>query len=247
MGIIGLNRAPLNAFSIAFLDEILTTLKRAGDDPDTRAIILKSDIDAMFCAGLDLDVLLDQPAKGVRAFLQRLYVDLYDIQYKMPKPTIAVVDGAARGGGMTLAISCDVILASDRASFGYPEINLGVPPAIHFMHLPRIVGRYRAFELLFSARSFDTQEAAQMGLVKRASAADVFTEARELALTFASKPPEAMKLARAAFVRVNDSDYRRGVAVAVEDFVNAATTPEAQEGLRAFLERRKPAWQNDGR
>ena len=68
------------------------------------------------------------------------------------------MNGSARGGGMTLAISCDVILASEDASFGYPEINLGLPPAIHFIHLPKIIGRYKAFELLFSGQTFGTKD-----------------------------------------------------------------------------------------
>ncbi|MEM6498985.1 MAG: enoyl-CoA hydratase/isomerase family protein, partial [Pseudomonadota bacterium] len=88
---IALSRAPLNAFSIAFLDNILTALKEAGDDPDTRAIIIRSDLPNVFSAGLDLDLIIDQPAATVRAFLQRLYIDLYDVQYKMPKPTIAAI------------------------------------------------------------------------------------------------------------------------------------------------------------
>ena len=83
----------------------------------------------------------------------------------MGKPTIASINGAARGGGMTLAISCDMIIASDTASFGYPEINLGLLPAIHFNHLPRIIGRYKAFELLFSGRTFYSDEALTLGLI----------------------------------------------------------------------------------
>ncbi|MEO1694581.1 MAG: enoyl-CoA hydratase/isomerase family protein [Pseudomonadota bacterium] len=237
---ITLNRPPVNAFDIAFLDDILSALKRAGNDPDTRAVILKSDVPNIFCAGLDLDLLIDQPQSTVRAFLQRLYIDLYDVQYAMRASVIAAIDGAARGGGMTLAISCDVIVASDTATFGYPEINLGVPPAIHFMHLPRIIGRYRAYELLFSGRAFSRDEAVALGLVHPAGGADAAETATELAHVFASKPPEAMRRARAAFMRTNDLDYRRGVAVAVEDFVNAATLPEAQAQLKAFRAKRAP-------
>ncbi|MEL6226785.1 MAG: enoyl-CoA hydratase/isomerase family protein [Pseudomonadota bacterium] len=239
---IALNRPPLNAFSLAFLDQILEALTTAARMDDVRAVILESGLSNVFCAGLDLDLLIDQEAPAIRAFLQRLYIDLYDVQHKMPVPVIAAVNGAARGGGMTLAISCDVIFASDKATFGYPEINLGVPPAIHFMHLPRIVGRYRAFDLLFSGRTFDAAEAEQLGLIRRSFDKSAVSAAWELAVSFASKPPAAMRQARAAFVRANDTDYRRGVAVAVEDFVNAAILPEAQEGLRAFREKRKPSW-----
>ena len=90
-----------------------------------------------------------------------------EVQFQMGKPTIAAVGGTARGGGMTIAISCDMIVASSDATFGYPEIDAGVLPSIHFTHLPRIVGKHRAFELLFTGRAFNAQEAQSLGLVSR--------------------------------------------------------------------------------
>ena len=241
---IRLKRSPINAFSIDFLNEILITLKEVNNKKDVLAVMLSSSIPNIFCAGLDLDILIDKPILEVRKFLELLYIELWDIQYNMNKPTIAVIDGAARGGGMTLAISCDIIIASDKASFGYPEIDLGLLPAIHFNHLPKIVGRYRAFDLLFSGRKFDADEALSMGLInKKVPRANLLDEATKIATVFTNKSPTAIKLGRAAFMRTNDLDYRRGVANAVEDFCNAAMTPDAQEGLKAFLEKRKPSWE----
>jgi enoyl-CoA hydratase len=144
---------------------------------------------------------------------------------------------------MTMAISCDVILAGQSATFGYPEIDLGLLPAIHFAHLPQIIGRHRAFELLFSGRSFDAQEAFQLGLVSKiVPDSEIDAAASALAKVFAAKSPAAMRLGRAAFMRQNDVDYRRSIACAVEDFCNAAMTDAAQEGLRAFVEKRPPRW-----
>ncbi len=184
---ITLDRPPVNAFSVTFLDNILAAFRRAAEDDTVRAVILRSALPDRFCAGLDLDIILGNTGLGVREFLQKLYPDLWDVQTKMGKPTIAAVNGAARGGGMTLAISCDMIIASETATFGYPEIDLAVLPAIHFAHLPRIVGRYRAFDLLFTGRTFDAAEAAQLGLVSRVVEKDkLLEEARELAQTFAS-------------------------------------------------------------
>lgn len=238
-----LKRSPINAFSIDFLNEILAALKEVNEKKKVLAIMISSSIPNIFCAGLDLDILIDKPILEVRKFLELLYIKLWDTQYNMTKPTIAVIDGAARGGGMTLAISCDIIIASDKASFGYPEIDLGLLPAIHFNHLPKIVGRYRAFDLLFSGHKFDADEALSMGLINKKVPQDhLLGEATKLATTFTNKSPTAIKLGRAAFMRTNDLDYRRGVANAVEDFCNAAMTPDAQEGLRAFLEKRKPNW-----
>lgn len=243
---ITLNRPPVNAFSLGFLDEILNALRNAANDRRVRAVIVDSALERVFCAGLDLELLTDKPILEIRAFLENLYTELWDIQYHMGKPTIAAIAGAARGGGMTLAISCDVIIASEAASFGYPEIDLGLLPAIHFTHLPRIIGRYRAFELLFSGRTFDATEAMAIGLVNRiAPGAELHNQAHQLAATFAKKSPTAMRLGRAAFMRANDLDYRRGVASAVDDFCNAVLTPDAQEGLNAFNAKRSPRWPAD--
>ncbi|MBR9763351.1 MAG: enoyl-CoA hydratase/isomerase family protein [Rhodobacteraceae bacterium] len=240
---ITLNRPPVNAFSLVLLDEILDVLARARHDSSARAVILRSALPKIFCAGLDLDILLGQPMGEIRKFLEKLYIGLWDAQYALGKPSIAAVNGAARGGGMTLGISCDMLVASEKASFGYPELDSGLLPAIHFTHLPRIVGRYRAFELLFSGRSFGAEEARRLGLVAEVTAPDaLWDRCREIAGGFASRAPNSMRQARAAFHRANDLDYRRGVAVAVEDFCNTAVTADAQEGLRAFVEKRQPVW-----
>lgn len=240
---ITLDRPPVNALSLPLLDGLIAALRRAAADDGVRAVLLASALPRRFSAGLDLALVLGRTAAQVRPFLDKLYVELNDVQFNLGKPSIAVVGGAARGGGMTLAISCDVILAGESASFGYPEIDLGLVPAIHFAHLPRIVGRHRAFELLFSGRSFGAAEAAALGLVSRVVADDrLRAEARALALGFAAKAPDAMRLGRAAFMRANDLDYRRSIGYAAEHFCNVAAGEQAQEGLRAFLEKRPPAW-----
>jgi enoyl-CoA hydratase len=240
---IALNRPPVNALRLETIRAIVAALRHAAADNHARAVVLASDVPRRFCAGLDLTLLLGKSGEQVRELLQALYVDLHDAQYDLGKPSIAAVNGAARGGGMTLAISCDVILAGEGASFGYPEINIGVLPAIHFAHLPRIAGRHRAFELLFSGRSFDALEARDIGLVSRiVPDAQLDAEAGRLAAELAAKSPTVMRLGRAAFMRQNDLDYRRSIANAVEDFCNIVTTAAAQEGIRAFVEKRPPNW-----
>lgn len=240
---ITLNRPPVNAMSMPLLEQLIDALKRAAGDDNVRAVMISSALSTRFSAGLDLDLLLGNSGEEVRQLLGRLYIELTDVQYNLGKPSIAVVNGAARGGGMTLSISCDVILAGESATFGYPEIDLAVIPAIHFVHLPRIIGRHRAFELLFSGRSFDAAEAASLGLVSRVVADEkLHDEAKALAETFASKSPNTMRMARAAFMRANDLDYRRGVGYAAELFCNVVATDDAQEGLRAFAEKRTPKW-----
>src|SRR3546814_5531256 len=115
---------------------------------------------------------------------------------------------------MTLSISCNVIVAGKSATFGYPEIDVGIIPAIHFIHLPAIVGRHRAFEILFSGRAFGADEAASLGLVSKVVDDDVvLDEARAMARMFASKPRQVMLLGHNTFMRLNDKGYRRDIEI----------------------------------
>src|ERR1700716_3236400 len=130
--------------SMALIDALLAALAKARDDDTVRAVIIAS-AHKVFCAGLDLDIVRGKPGIETKKFLERLYFALNDIQYRMGKPTIAAIDGAGRAGGMTIAISCDMIIAGDASTFGYPEIDVGLIPAIHFVQLPRLVGKHQAF------------------------------------------------------------------------------------------------------
>lgn len=237
------NNPPVNALSEQMLDDYLYNLERAAADRDVRAVIVGSMVPGRFCAGLNLAAIHAEGSTKVRSLLDRLYVRMTDIQFAMGKPTIAAIGGTARGGGMTLAISCDMIVASRDATFGYPEIDAGVLPSIHFSHLPRIIGRHRAFELLFTGRAFDALEAQSLGLVCRlAESGKELDAARQLAQTLAGKSPEVIRFGRAAFMLANDNGYRQAVTAAADSFCNVAATQAAKEGIAAFVEKRKPVW-----
>ncbi|QOT74759.1 enoyl-CoA hydratase/isomerase family protein [Cupriavidus basilensis] len=239
-----LDSAPVNALNETMIDETLAALRRAAQDDSVRAVILGSALPRRFCAGLRLDALHGAPQARIYGLVDKLYNALCDAQFNLGKPSIAAVNGTARGGGMTLAISCDMIVAADTATFGYPEIDVGLTPAIHYTHLPRVIGRHRAFDLLFTGRAFDAAEAMSLGLVSRVvPEQDVMREARALAQTLCAKSPVVVKMGRKAFMRANDNDYRRGVAAAVESFGNVVATDDAKEGIAAFVEKRKPSWQ----
>jgi len=239
-----LESPPVNALNEGMIDALLQALRRAAQDDAVRAVILGSAVSRRFCAGLQLDALHGAPPARSYALVDKLYNGLSEAHYHLGKPSIAAVGGTARGGGMTLAIHCDMIVAAETATFGYPEIDVGLTPAIHYTHLPRIVGRHRAFDLLFTGRTFGAAEAMSLGLVSRVvPEADVMREARALAQTLCAKSPVVMRMGRMAFQRANDNDYRRGVAGAVESFGNVAATDDAKEGIAAFVEKRKPYWQ----
>jgi enoyl-CoA hydratase len=240
---ITLARPPVNALSLDMIRAVVAALERAADDREARVVVLASSVARRFSAGLDLALLLGRSGAEIREFLQLLYIGLFDAQYNLGKPSIAAVGGAARGGGMTLAVSCDVVLAGESATFGYPEIDVGVLPAIHYAHLPRLVGRHRAFELLFSGRAFGAGEACALGIVNKVVPdGELDAEVMQLATQFAAKSETVVRIGRAAFMRQIDLDYRRSIANAVEDFCNVAVTDAAQEGLRAFVEKRRPRW-----
>jgi enoyl-CoA hydratase len=239
---ITLNRAPVNALSMPLIDALLAALEKARDDLTVRAVIVCS-AHKVFCAGLDLDIVRGKRGTDAKLFLEKLYFALNDMQYRMGKPTIAAIDGPARAGGMTIAISCDMIIAGDGATFGYPEIDVGLIPALHFVQLPRLVGKHQAFGPLFLGEPFDAATAFRMGLlsevVPRGTALD---RARAIARQFAAKSPIVMKIGRDAFARAVDADYRRAIEHAAESFALVATTEDCQEGLNAFVEKRSPKY-----
>lgn len=235
-----LERSPVNAIVESMIDELLSAYARAAVDDAVRVVILRSAIAGQFCAGLDLKELAGRRNEDLHDLVEKLYVRMSEAQSRLGKPSIAVVEGAARGGGMTLAILCDLLVADQHASFGYPEIDVGVLPAIHFAHLPRIVGRHRAFELLFTARTFGAEEAHRIGLVNRVCAAGrALCEARALASTLAGKPPLAMRRGRTAFHREFEAGLHEAAAAAVVTFSSVAATEEAQQAIASFSNRRK--------
>lgn len=235
-----LDRPPVNALSMPLIDALLAALGKARDDEAVRAVVVAS-AHKVFCAGLDLDIVRGRSGVETRRFLERLYFTLNDIQYRMGKPTIAAIDGAARAGGMTIAISCDMIVAGDGSTFGYPETDVGLIPALHFVQLPRLVGKHQAFGPLFLGEPFDAATAFRMGLlsevVPKGTALD---RARDVARRLAGKSPIVMKIGRDAFMRAVDADYRRAIENAAESFALVATTEDCQEGLNAFVEKRTP-------
>ncbi|MFN9771799.1 MAG: enoyl-CoA hydratase/isomerase family protein [Burkholderiales bacterium] len=235
-----MDHAPVNALSVPMLDELLAAFEHAATDDAVRAVVLGSTVPKRFCAGLDLKAFAKQDGDGVRALLERLYTRFTDLQHRLGKPSIAAVNGTARGGGMTLAISCDMAIVDADADLGYPEIDVGVIPAIHFAHLPRIIGRHRAFDLLFTGRAFGAREAVELGLAARiAEPGTALETAHEVARVLAAKPTRVLRMAREAFGREVDAGggYRHGVATAVENFCNVAATPESKAGIRAFVDR----------
>ena len=236
-------REPVNAIDMLLAEEVVDAYTRVRRDADVRAVILTSDCKAAFSAGMDLKMIRGKSGVDLRNFLERLYFGMHDAQYRLAKPSIAAVNAPARAAGVTLAVSCDMIVAADDIDLSYPEINVGAIPAMHYVHLPRQIGRHKAFELLFSGKPIGAKEAEARGLVNYAVPREhVIAKARELALDLASKSPTIMRIGRDSFMRANDNEYRRTIEYVVDTICHIIETEDAQEGLNAFVEKRKPDW-----
>ena len=197
-----MNRGPVNALSTELVDEILESYAAAKNDPSVRCLMLESGLPKVFCAGMDLDMMRGGDSMRIRNYLGKLYLDMHLAQYGMGKTTIAVVNGTA---GVTVAVSCDCILAGEAASFGYPEIDVGVIPAMHYVHLPRQIGRHKAFELCFNGQPIDAVPAERWNLINRVVPNnELYDEALGLAKDYAKKSPQIMQIARDSFMRAND-------------------------------------------
>ena len=236
-------REPVNAIDMQLAKDVVAAYHRAHDDPEVRAVILTSACKQAFSAGMDLKMIRGRTGLDLRNFLEVLYFGMHDAQYRLGKPSIAAVNGPARAAGVTLAVSCDCIVAADDIDLSYPEIDVGVIPAMHYVHLPRQIGRHKAFELLFSGKPISAVEAAARGLVNYAVPRDqVMAKARELARDFAKKSPVVMRIGRDSFMRANDNEYRRTIEYVVDTICHIIDTEDAQEGLNAFAEKRRPNW-----
>jgi enoyl-CoA hydratase len=163
----------------------------------------------------------------------------------LPQPVIAAVNGFALGGGCELALACDIRLASENARFGQPEVNLGVLPGFAgTQRLPRLIGRGRANELLFTGDIIDAQEAARIGLVNRVvPQAQLLASCREMAERIASRGPIAVRLCKEAVNNGVEMDLARACQYEVDQFALCFASDEQKEGMRAFLEKRPAKFQ----
>lgn len=198
-----------------------------------------------FVAGADITVQKSfDPAAG-RAW-SRMGSELFRRLEKMEVPTIAAVNGFALGGGLELAMACDIILASEKARFGQPEVTLGIIPGFSgTQRLPRRIGSSMAKELIFSGRIIGADEALTIGLVDHVYAADeLMKEARGLAESFAANAPIAVRYAKACIERGMQMDIESAAALENELFALCFATEDQKEGMQAFLDKRDASFKN---
>ena len=231
----------LNSTVIAELEQVVTELE---NDGTIRAMILTGE-GRSFVAGADIGEQYPLDLDGGRRWGQRGSA-LFRRMEKLEFPTIAAVNGFALGGGCELAMSCDIILASEKAKFGQPEVGLGITPGFSgTQRLPRWVGVAKAKELIFSGRMVKADEAERIGLVNAVYAPEALLDgAMEMARSFAKNAPIAVKYAKACIDRGMQTDIDSGIACENELFAMCFATADQKEGMGAFLEKRTAEFQN---
>jgi enoyl-CoA hydratase len=231
--------AALNALNAATLEELGLAIARVAADTDARTLLVTGAGEKAFVAGADISEMQALSADQARAFSESGMRVMHALE-ALPVPVIALVNGYALGGGCELAMACDWIIASERAVFGQPEVNLGIPPGFGgTQRLTRLVGRARALELVTTARQVKADEALAIGLVTRVvPAAELLEAGLAVARTIAAKAPVAVRLAKQAVQCGQDLDLANACAHETSLFALAFATADQQEGMRAFVEKR---------
>jgi len=234
----------MNALSVALLDALSEAIDDLYDRPDVRAVIITGAGDRAFCAGADLKERAGMAPSEVRRFLRRIRALMTRIE-RLPCPVIAAINGVALGGGCELALACDLRIAADVAKLGLTETTLAIiPGAGGTQRLPRLIGKGRAKELIFSGRRVDAQEALQIGLVEQvAPAAELLDAARALARRIVDNTgPIAIAQAKFAIDHGLEVDLETGLAIEAKAYEVTIPTRDRLEALAAFREKRKPVF-----
>ncbi len=238
---IQLNRPDaLNALNHKLMTELVSCLEQLDSDDSISCIIITGNEKA-FAAGADIKEMAEA---GTIGMLSKDNFSMWDRIRRIRKPVIAAVSGFALGGGCELAMMCDIIIASETAKFGQPEINIGViPGAGGTQRLTRAVGKSRAMEMILTGGTINADDALRAGLVSRVVPVELcLEEAKKLARVIASKPPLAVELAKESVLKAHELPLKDGLEFERKNFYMLFASEDQKEGMKAFVEKRKPHW-----
>jgi enoyl-CoA hydratase len=240
VGTIVLNRPDaLNALNSRMVNEIIAALDGFEKDESIRCVVLAGS-ERAFSAGADIKEMVDMTA--VQMAMTGHFFPLWDKVGRYQKPIVAALSGFVLGGGLELAMSCDVVVASETTQLGQPEIDIGViPGGGGTQRLTRAVGKYKAMEMVLTGRRIGAEEAKTLGLVSRVVPKEAYlSEAKKVALEISSKSPVAIRLAKMAVNKVFEMGLSQGIDFERELFYLLFASEDKKEGMRAFMEKRKP-------
>jgi len=242
VALVSLNRPKeLNALNPQLMGELLQAFQELDKDPEVRAIVLTGN-DQAFAAGADIRQMAGMSAVDM---IKQNQFQVWDDIARTSKPVLAAVSGYALGGGCELALMCDLIIASETAKFGQPEVKIGtIPGAGGTQRLTRAIGKAKSMELILSGRMLSAAEALQFGMVARIFPQDSYLkETLTLASEIASMPPVAVRLAKEAVNKACENHLTEGLAFERRNFYLTFATEDQKEGMKAFTEKRKPDFQ----
>jgi enoyl-CoA hydratase len=230
----------LNALNLHLMIELVDALEELDRDPDVRCIVLHGS-ERAFAAGADITEMAEATPTDM---LTRDQFTRWDRIRRVKTPIIAAVSGVALGGGCELTMICDMIVASETARFGQPEILIGVMPgAGGTQRLTRAVGKALAMEIVLTGRMITAEEARQAGLVNKVVPVEFYLEtALNLAREVAARPPIAVRLAKESVLKSFDTTINDGLEFERKNFYLLFDTDDMKEGMAAFLQKRKPEW-----
>jgi enoyl-CoA hydratase len=245
---ITISAPPMNALDAAMRTELAGQLDSLERDDAVRAIMLRGDGPKAFCAGFDIGEISATlgSAERTRAQFAR-DAALFDRLAHCPKPTLAMVEGVALGGGLELAVCCDFVIASERARFGLPEIRLGaIPAAGGTVRVTRQIGPVRARQLILLGDPIDAATALDWGLIARVVSQDSLAhECASFAQRLAAAPSRAMQYAKRAIAAAQNEDEATALAIARDYAARLSASDDLAEGVRSFLDRRSPKFRDD--
>jgi enoyl-CoA hydratase len=240
LGIITLHRPDaMNALNTKMVTELVDVLGRFEKDDSVRCLIIVGN-DRAFSAGADIKEMIDLTAIDMTS--TNHFFPLWEKVGRYPKPIVGALSGFTLGGGLELAMSCDVLIASESTRLGQPEINIGViPGGGGTQRLTRAVGKYKAMEMVLTGSMITAEEARTYGLINRVVPQEFYLdEARNVAKEIASKSPLAVKLAKEAINKVFEMGLSEGIDFERKLFYLLFASDDKTEGMKAFLEKRKP-------
>ena len=244
IGILTINNPKVNALSSMVINELNNAFYEYEQDKNVRVIIITGYGDKSFVAGADIKEFQNKDVYEGRILSRNLQLALLHIETS-PKPVIAAINGYCLGGGLELAMACDIRYASESATFGQPEINLAlIPGAGGTQRLPRLVGKGKAKEMIYSCKPITANEALEIQLVQKITSPDKLMEKTlELAVEIAKKSPLIVSMAKEAIDRGTESDIESGLIIEADKFGLCFSTADKLEGVKAFIEKRVPIFE----
>jgi len=242
VAVLSLCRPPTNAADVALIEALAAAIDHVAADA-SRAVLIRSDVERFFMAGADIKAMVQALDTGDRATIGRMraLATVLDRLAALPKPSVSAIAGVAAGGGLELALACDLRIAGHSSRLGLPEVRIGlIPGAGGTQRLTRLLGPARALDLMLDGRLIDAVEAERLGIVTRVVAdEEVDAEALALATRLAAHSPVAVAAIKRSVAAVADRDVEHGRAVEGEGIDAALWSDAARTGLRAFLDSRR--------